>query len=132
VTQAFKVQREKILEHILKNGINDVVFLTGDMHTSYCADMEISDNAGNKTVIHELMSSPINQFTPSLPLEFYYETPNTQAGSGLQYKSTIRKNTYYGGHSNVMSITVTSGKPIEFSIFRTTTDVVKPEIKGKL
>ncbi|MFJ4192492.1 alkaline phosphatase D family protein [Pseudomonas sp. NPDC089534] len=129
---AFTVQREKILEHILKNGISDVVFLTGDMHTSYCAEMNISDSAGNKTVIHELMSSPINQFTPSLPLEFYYDSPNTQTGSGLQYQSTIRKNTYYGGHSNVMSITVTSGKPIEFSIFRTTTDVMKPELKGKL
>ncbi|CAG8866450.1 alkaline phosphatase D family protein [Pseudomonas fluorescens] len=129
---AFQAQREKILEHILKNGISDVVFLTGDMHTSYCADMEISDSAGNKTVIHELMSSPINQFTPSLPLEFYYESPKTVTGKGLQYKSTIRKNTFYGAHSNVMSITVASGKPIEFNIFRTTEGSIKPALKGKV
>lgn len=129
---AFKVQREKILEHILKNGIGNVVFLTGDMHTSYCADMEISDNAGNKAVIHELMSSPINQFTPDLPLEFHYESPKTVDGSGLQYTSAIRKNTFYGAHSNVMSITVTRGQPIEFSIFRTTTESIKPAVKGKV
>lgn len=129
---AFMVQREKILEHILKKGISDVVFLTGDMHTSYCADMEISDSSGNKTVIHELMSSPINQFTPSLPLEFYYESPKTETSDGLQYKSTIRKNTFYGAHSNVMSITVASGQPIEFSIFRTTEDSIKPALKGKI
>lgn len=129
---AFKVQREKILGHILKNGITDVVFLTGDMHTSYCADMDITDSSGNKVVVHELMSSPINQFTPSLPLEFYYESPKTVTGAGFQYKSTIRKNTFYGAHSNVMSITVASGKPIEFSIFRTTDDSTKPALKGKI
>lgn len=129
---AFKVQREKILGNILKNGISNVVFLTGDMHTSYCAEMEISDAAGNKAIIHELMSSPINQFTPNLPLEFHYESPRTETNGGLQYKSTIRKNTFYGEHSNVMSITVASGQPIEFSIFRTTTDSIKPAIKGKI
>lgn len=129
---AFKVQREKILGHILKNGISNVVFLTGDMHTSYCADMAISDSSGNNAVIHELMSSPINQFTPSLPLEFHYESPKIETSNGLQYTSTIRKNTFYGGHSNVMSITVASGQPIEFSIFRTTVDKIKPAIKGKV
>ncbi|WAJ39813.1 alkaline phosphatase D family protein [Pseudomonas sp. GOM7] len=129
---AFKAQREKILGHILKNGISNVIFLTGDMHTSYCADMEISDGAGNKTVIHELMSSPINQFTPKLPLEFHYESPKSETSDGLQYTSTIRKKTFYGDHSNVMSITVASGQPIEFSIFRTTTDTTKPAIKGTI
>lgn len=129
---AFKGQREKILGHILKNGISNVVFLTGDMHTSYCADLEISDRAGNKTVLHELMSSPINQFTPDLPLEFHYESPRTETDGGIQYKSTIRKSTYYGDHSNIMSITVASGKPIEFSIYRTTTDSIKPAVKGKI
>ncbi|MNI95086.1 hypothetical protein D3C73_1532960 [compost metagenome] len=78
------------------------------------------------------MSSPINQFTPSLPLEFYYDSPRTESSGGLQYKSTIRKNSFYGAHSNVMSITVTSGQPIEFSIFRTTTDSIRPAIKGKV
>ena len=73
---AYTAQREKILGHILKNGISNVVFLTGDMHTSYCADMEISDSNGNRVVIQELMSSPINQFTPDLPLEFYYAPPS--------------------------------------------------------
>lgn len=128
----YTVQRERILEHILKNGIGNVVFLTGDMHTAYCADMEISDNAGNKTVIHELMSSPINQFTPDWPQDAYYSPPTPRSGNGFQYKSTIRKNTYYGAHSNVMSITVTNGQSIEFSIFRTTTDLTKPAFKGKV
>ena len=135
---AYTAQREKILGHILKNGISNVVFLTGDMHTSYCADMEVSDSNGNKVVIQELMSSPINQFTPNLPLEFHYEPTKTESNGGLQYKSTIRKNSYYGAHSNVMSITVTSGQPIEFGIYRTTKDLfkpatsIRPAIKGKL
>lgn len=129
---AFKAQREKILEHILRNGISNLIFLTGDMHTSYCADMEISDAAGNKVIVHELMSSPINQFTPSLPLGFHYESPKTETSNGLQYTSKIRKNTYYGDHSNIMSITVASGQPIEFSIFRTTVSTTRPAVKGKI
>lgn len=128
----FKTQRELILRHILKNGIDNVIFLTGDMHTSYCADMEITDGSGNKIVIHELMSSPINQFTPDLPLSFHYESPKTEISGEFQYKSTIRKNTFFGEHSNVMSITVTDGKPTEFSIYRTTTNSIKPVIKGKI
>jgi phosphodiesterase/alkaline phosphatase D-like protein len=129
---AYKVQRERIIKHVLDDNIDDLTFLTGDMHTSYCADMQVSDNTGNSKVIHELMSSPINQFTPSLPLEFHYESPSPVISGNIKYTSTIRSGSYYGGHSNVMSITVTNGKPTQFNIYRTTSNSIAPVIKGNI
>jgi phosphodiesterase/alkaline phosphatase D-like protein len=131
-SSVYKDQRERILKHVLNNRINGLTFLTGDMHTSYCADMQISDSSGNSSIIHELMSSPINQFTPSLPLEFYYESPHHENSGDIQFTSTIRAGSYYGGHSNVMSITVASGKPTQFNIYRTTSDSIVPVLKGKI
>ena len=129
----YKAQRERILSHVLAERVTHLTFLTGDMHTSYCAKMEVRDGQGNSAVIGELMSSPINQFTPSLPLRSHYESPSDgQGDNGLSYTSTIVEDSFYGAHSNVMSITVTASKAIRYDIYRTTSESSSAAVSGQL
>ena len=115
---AFAGQRQAILEHLHANNIDKTVFLTGDMHTSYLAQTTLGQDE-NAITIYELMSSPINQFTPDEQLEDRYDPKKTFAtANGLKVSTTIRKKHFYGDHSNVMAIDV-QGSTIKFNIYRT-------------
>jgi hypothetical protein len=58
----FRRQREQIIEHIATNNIEQVVFLTGDMHCCYHATMQIGSGSKYEcTTIHELAGGPVNQ-----------------------------------------------------------------------
>lgn len=116
---AYAEQRERILRHIVRNGIGKVVFLTGDMHTSYHAEMTIAD--GDRTArIHEIMSSPINQITPNLDVDDHYEPVHQETTqSGLVLNSQIHERSFYGSHSNVVAIDV-DGDSIRYRTYRTT------------
>lgn len=120
--QVFSAQREIILHYMWENDIRKVVFLTGDMHQSYYANMTISKD--NKSIkIHELMSSPINQFTPDVLLEDIYDSPHIEdTERGLRIRSTINSRTFYGNHSNIMAIDV-NGDRIRYRIYRTSKEV---------
>lgn len=122
---AYTAQRFTILEHIVKNDIQKVVFLTGDMHASYHANMQISDGTKQST-IHELMASPINQFTPdtSLTDKFVQNRPVTH--KGITAKSELTKSSFYGSHSNAMVISV-DGDKVHYSIQRTTKSEAGPK-----
>lgn len=130
----YDAQRLKILNHVLDKDINHLTFLTGDMHTSYHATMEVTDTTKPykaPRIIHELMSSPINQFTPSLPAKSHYATAASRQIEHINYSAQIHDKSYYGSHSNVMAISVSADKTIGYEIFRTTTNRIKPAIKGE-
>jgi phosphodiesterase/alkaline phosphatase D-like protein len=116
---AYAGQKERILRHIVRNGIGKVVFLTGDMHNSYHAEMTITEG-DQQAKIHEIMSSPINQITPNSDVGDEY-VPNhreTTAG-GLVLESEIHERSFYANHSNVVAIDV-EGDSVRYRTFRTT------------
>lgn len=121
----FDAQRGAILNHILANDIKKTVFLTGDMHTAYYANMTIR-NDNKQAVIHELMSSPINQITPNTSLKKKYEENFTGKIAGVDVHSKIDKSSFYGSHSNVMAIEV-DGDKVNYQIYRTTRSEVGPK-----
>ena len=117
----YQGQRLELIQHLWGNNIAKTVFLSGDMHTSYHAQMTIAKN-NRQILIHELMSSPVNQFTPDINLDdVYHPTKTIPFGNGFTVTSAITANTFYGNHSNVMAIEV-DGSQINYRIYRTTRD----------
>jgi len=112
----FSTQREEIMAFLLKRKISGVIFLTGDMHCSYHAKMEISD--GNHTVtVHELMSSPINQLGKT-SFSAFEPGRNHTAAQGFTYVTKLNRRDFYGEHSNSMLIKA-NNRTISYEIFRT-------------
>ena len=114
----FRQQREEIIDHIGQHQIEKLVFLTGDMHNSYHATLKIG---AKPFVIHELMSSPINQLLKSDISEYTTRTTKTTA-KGTTYSSVITRGEFYGEHSNAMLISVNNSvdeNQIEWRLFRT-------------
>ena len=117
----YQNQRLSILEHIWNNNIEKIIFLVGDMHTSYHAQLKISKD-DRAIIVHELMSSPVNQYTPDLELDDLYHSPyEKRFDNGLTIRSLITRSSFYGNHSNVMAIGV-NGNEIRYRIYRTRAD----------
>lgn len=117
----YKRQRDEIIEHIVEHTIGKVVFLTGDMHNSYHAKMSAVKGA-KKIAIHELMSSPLNQFTPDVELDNVYSSPYTcETSNGVTFESKITPSKFYGKHSSVMAVEV-EGAQIKYRMYRTRKD----------
>ena len=114
----FTEQRYEILDYLLENNIGKTIFLTGDMHASYHASMTIK-RAGKVITIHELMSSPLNQFTPTKSIEDDFVSPHNATLQDIELRSQITPSSYYGNHSNVMCITVKNSR-VGYKIYRTT------------
>jgi phosphodiesterase/alkaline phosphatase D-like protein len=111
----FRTDRERVLNHIIKNNIKKVTFLTGDMHNSYHAEMTLKK--GDNTIrINELMSSPINQIQKT-SRDRYKRERNKKSNKGKFSYSSALKN-FYNKHSNAMLISV-NGNNINYEIFRT-------------
>jgi alkaline phosphatase D len=126
--RAYDGQRGRILRHILDNEIEKLVFLTGDMHASLYSRMEVADAAGKKAIIHELMSSPINQITPEWPVDRQFDpAPATrEITEGLTIASRIDRSSYLGKHSNVMAIEVQADGDVGYRIYQTSSKQKKP------
>jgi|GEM_PF-1462811 len=118
----FLGQREEIIKFIGQNNVQNVVFLTGDMHCSYQAHMEVSTGDNKKIAVHELMSSPINQLGKS-PISAYYTSTESKLidGSQIRYSTQLEEDKFYNAHSNVMCIQV-SGRVVRFQLYRTKSD----------
>ncbi|MFT5114083.1 MAG: phosphodiesterase/alkaline phosphatase D-like protein [Parasphingorhabdus sp.] len=110
-------QRNELLKYIFDQDIQRIVFLTGDMHTSYHGSLKMTDNERSIT-IHELMSSPLNQFTPTTRLKDEYHSPYDSSIGPIKLKSVITASSFYGSHSNVMAVTVDDPR-IRYKIYRT-------------
>ena len=111
---AFRAQREEIITHILDKEITGVIFLTGDMHNSYHATMDVvSEN--KQAIIHELMSSPINQTSKSSFGK--YLTPKVRSAAKFTYTSKINKGEFFNDHSNAMLLKV-KGRSVSWEVFR--------------
>ncbi len=114
---SFRSQREEIIEHILVKEISGVTFLTGDMHNSYHATMEVASEERAIT-IHELMSSPINQMSKSSLGKYVTNSTVTSKNSLFKYTSKINQTEFYNDHSNIVMVKVRNNK-ITYEIIRT-------------
>jgi len=56
--QGYQTEREELLGHIKSKGIDDVVFVTGDIHTFIAGDVRTEDGAGD-TVATEFVGGSI-------------------------------------------------------------------------
>jgi len=108
---SFRKQKDEVIDHLMKNQIGRLVFLTGDMHSSYHAKMTI-DGAHE---VHELMSSPINQISKS-GRDQYLKPAIQETPAGHKYSSRLIK--FFSGNSNAMLIDVDQGV-VSYKIFRT-------------
>lgn len=59
--KTFTNQRDELLMFLADHNAT-VVFLTGDMHASYHASMDIHTPTGEHVVLHELMASPLDHW----------------------------------------------------------------------
>lgn len=114
----FNGQREVLIEFLVRNGIGKLVFLTGDMHNSYHASMKVRTEKGDELVIHELMSSPINQLGKKKIDAYVTPKKRVIKNTGTTYTSKIDPRTFYGGHSNIVRVHA-KGNTVTFQIQRT-------------
>jgi phosphodiesterase/alkaline phosphatase D-like protein len=102
---AFRAQREEIIEHINRCGIEHLVFLTGDMHCCYHATMRIGKGATGyaSTVVHELAGGPVNQLQLARATEFARHRKARTSGE-VPYEVTLER--FHGDVSAVMHVKV--------------------------
>jgi alkaline phosphatase D len=114
----FQAQRDEIIDFLAINpDIARVVFLTGDMHCSYHATMKIGRTNGATLVVHELMSSPINQFCNAF--HSFVAAARRTTANGVPYEVGLDEREFYGKHSNVMLIKAATSGQVSWDIYRT-------------
>jgi hypothetical protein len=86
---AFRRQRDEIIDTIYSEEIERVVFLVGDMHCAYHATMNVGPPAG-RVVIHELAGGPINQVDFPNRAQFYDRFPDVTTVGQLPFTSFLR------------------------------------------
>lgn len=123
----YRPQREEIMGFLLRNQISGVVFLTGDMHCSYHAQLTITDGSTSLTV-DELMASPINQMGKRSFDDFESGVTKPSQDGQFSYTSRLRRSEFYDGHSNAMLVKV-NDRTVTYEVFRTKKDR-RNEISG--
>ncbi len=120
----FRKQRGEIIEHIEKERIERLVFLTGDMHCCYHASMRIGTGSKFETItIHELAGGPINQLQLARSVDFHPCRSGATKG-GVRYEVVLDR--FHGDVSAVMHIKV-SHRPHEPTVH--SEDSLMPEVE---
>jgi phosphodiesterase/alkaline phosphatase D-like protein len=115
----FKKQREGILRFIIEQKVTGLTFLTGDMHNSYHATMDLTANDGSHSVtLHELMSSPLNQLGKTTFDAYVSDNETPFTADGFSYLTRLSSGEFYCEHSNAMVIGV-NGRKVDYRMFRT-------------
>lgn len=112
----FLPQRSRIVGELDRiGGAGKIVFLVGDMHNSHHAQLDVSPSG---TVIHELMSSPLNQLDKSTLDRYVTPGPVHPIPGGRTYSTRITS--LYAKHSNAMLVSVDpAAQAVRWEVFRT-------------
>ncbi len=70
----YPAERERILTHIRDNDIDDVVVLTGDIHSSWAADLAVDPYDGSYNPLTGAGSVAVEFVCPSVTSNSYYKT----------------------------------------------------------
>jgi phosphodiesterase/alkaline phosphatase D-like protein len=120
----FRAQRDELIGFIASERIGRVVFLTGDMHCSYHSTMTI-DHADGPLVLHELMSSPLNQVGNGI--HGFRTSATGRTAAGVNYRVELKEDEFYGRHSNLVHVEVGAGGLVSWSVYRTKGVQAPPE-----
>jgi len=120
-------QRHEVIDFLAADStIGRLAFLTGDMHCSYHATMDITRKDGSTLRVHELMSSPINQFTNKF--HAFHAQVSAQTPKQTRYDVRLDEAEFYGAHSNVMLVKVSASGLVTSAIYRTKGVTVPPAV----
>lgn len=113
----FRDQRNRILSLLAEEGIERLVFLTGDMHATY--HLRSTFQRGQRTrVYHELMASPVNHFLRSR-LAFNADKP----WSARSWEVSTKGFSHFSSKKSSMMIRVHAATgEIRYTAFRTDKD----------
>jgi alkaline phosphatase D len=117
-SRSFRFQRDAILDFVGANRIGRLVFLTGDMHCSAHTTLTLKRATGD-VVLHELMSSPINQVAIKTSHEFVPALQGRTSSGEQEFALEMKPEEFYGEHSNVMLVDVHPSGEISWEVHRT-------------
>lgn len=133
---AFTEERERIIDFLAEQQIDNVVFLAGDIHGSGHSQMKITTQSGRELMIHELVSSPINASIMLKRSSFRQQT-NRVTAKGTKYETRLDPESSVGrGHlptianSNVLKVEV-DGEELKYEFHRTRRDDDGPFRQGE-
>jgi phosphodiesterase/alkaline phosphatase D-like protein len=133
----FSDRRNEIIEFLAKEKLDNVAFLTGDIHASGHAVMEVEAPDGSKIELHELCASPVNGSKQRGRDEFVGTSSGTTS-NGTRYRMTLQEESFLGkregwlggiSNSAVMKVHV-DGENIRFETYRTRADDAGPIRQG--
>lgn len=99
---AFRIQRDEIIDFVHANGIQRLVFLVGDLHCAYHATLR-AGTPERRATIHELAAGPINQVEFAQRRHFH-GLYRSRTGRGLPFDSFLRS--FHGAAASIMKVHV--------------------------
>ncbi len=135
-SEGHRHQREEIIEFLGQHEIDNVAFLSGDIHGSCHSQMRVKSLTGKEITLHELVSSPINA-SQMLSRKSFVENSQGTTANGTRYAMQLNKESAIGkgllptiGNSNVLAIDV-DGDEVEYHFYRTRKDDEGPYRSGR-
>ena len=129
-------QREEIIDFIAQHELDNVVFLSGDIHGSCHSELRVSSVQGKELVLHELVSSPINA-SKMLSRKGFKDGSSGVTGKGTRWSTQLDQGSAIGhhglphiGNSNILAIEV-DGDQVEYHFHRTRKDDPAPLVSGR-
>lgn len=131
----FYLQRHRIIEFLALHDLRNVVFLSGDIHASCHAEMEIENAQGNFFTLHELCASPLNG-TLQRPLDSFHGESQRTTENGTRYRVRLDRDSFlgrprWGGTSNsALMLVSVDGDQIGYELHRTRRNDEQPARSG--
>lgn len=117
-------QRHQIIDFLSAENLQNVVFLSGDIHASCHAEMDIQGRDGGFFTLHELCASPLNG-TLQRGLSSFHQVGGRVTEEGTEYRVRLDQDSFlgrprWGGTSNcaLMLVSVDSNR-VGYELHRT-------------
>ncbi len=117
-------QRHQIIDFLAGENMKRVAFLSGDIHASCHAEMDLENRSGERFTLHELCASPLNG-TLQRPLNsFHLETRRTTE-RGTRFRVRLDPQSFlgrprWGGTSNsALMLVDVEGTRVRYALHRT-------------
>lgn len=102
----FRSQRDRILDFVHERRIERLVFLTGDMHCTYHATMELGSPL-RRILLHELAGGPIHQAQYADRDDFRDETFGSTGHGRVPFRTFLRA--FSASAASVLQVSVSPG-----------------------
>ena len=131
----FSRQRHQIIDFLGAEKLANVAFLSGDIHASCHAEMEIQAVDGEFFRLHELCASPLNG-TLQRSLRAFHHSAQRTTEEGTRYRVRLDKGSFlgkpaWGGTSNSAFMLVTvDGNQVTYDLHRSRVREAGPARSG--